>query len=181
MQFIHSPFVCPDSSNEATKFPGLPRPLSHTTTLLESNPFHFQIYVLIFVTFIAEDDVFTVYSEVINLAGKWREMCCALKLRPGDESEIDSKYRADPKPCLRSVITKWIQGAYNVEMYGPPTWKLLIDAVQHRAGGDNPALAERITKRHRKGNNVRQEYNVHFVMTFDRLVLVPCPVSLLKH
>ena len=116
--------------------------------------------------------MFMVYSEVIDLAGKWREICCALKLRPGDESAIDSKYRGDPTSCLRSVITKWIQGAYNVKRYGPPTWKLLIDAVHHRAGGHNPALAERIAKRHWKGNNVRQEYNLRFVMAFDCLVLV---------
>ncbi len=46
------------------------------------------------------------------------------------------------------VLCKWLQKAYKVDRYGEPTWKMLSEAAASRAGGDNPALAEEIAKRH---------------------------------
>ena len=40
---------------------------------------------------------------------------------------------------------------YNVEQFGEPTWKQLVEAVGHREGGANMALAREIARRHKAG------------------------------
>ena len=35
-----------------------------------------------------------------------------------------------------------------VEKFGRPTWKKVVEAVQDRVGGNNPALAENIAGKH---------------------------------
>ena len=96
----------------------------------------------------AEDDLFDVQDEVISLTGKWRSMCSALRLRAAEEDAIASKYQSNPNYCLRAVLTKWLQKGYNYKRHGPPTWRMLVKAVAHPAGGDNVALAEEIATNH---------------------------------
>ena len=97
---------------------------------------------------IAEDDTHNVYREVLDLAGKWQNMCLALGLhRLADE--IAAIYPGCPRDCLREVIVRWLRKVHNVECYGPPTWKTLVKAVADEAGGENPALAEQIANRHK--------------------------------
>ena len=47
------------------------------------------------------------------------------------------------------MVTDWLEKNYNVKKFGPPTWKSLVEAVGHRAGGANMALAEKIAKSHK--------------------------------
>ena len=92
--------------------------------------------------------MYDVYSEVIGLAGRWQNMCCALRLMPSVEDSIASKYQGNPENCLRAVLTKWLQKGYNYQKHGLPTWRMLVKAVAHPAGGNNVALAEEIARNH---------------------------------
>ena len=78
----------------------------------------------------------------------WRDMCFALGLRPAVVDTISATYCGNPKQCLREVIIRWLRKTYDVDRHGPPTWRTLVKAVIDPAGGDNPALAERISKKH---------------------------------
>ena len=64
-----------------------------------------------------------------------------------------------------------------VKKFGKPTWRKLVEAVEDKVGGDNPALAQTIAKEHpgTPGNHVYSslatyvgdELSVSFVhMTF---------------
>ena len=75
-------------------------------------------------------------------------MCFALRLIPSDESAINAMYPSNPSDCLRAVVTKWLQKAYDYHVHGPPTWRMLVEAVADPAGGDNVALAEEIARNH---------------------------------
>ena len=75
-------------------------------------------------------------------------MCLALRLRAAEEDAIASKYQGNPKDCLEAVLTKWLQKGYNFQKYGPPSWRMLVEATAHPAGGDNVALAEEIARKH---------------------------------
>ena len=99
---------------------------------------------------IAEDDTKDVVQEVLDLAGRWQDMCLALGLHRL-EGEIAARYPQNPKRCLREVIIRWLRKVHNVDRYGPPTWKTLVKAVAAEVGGENPALAEQIANKH-KGN-----------------------------
>ena len=42
----------------------------------------------------------------------------------------------------------WLRQSYNIEKYGPPTWRKLVEAVGSPTGGNNRALAKGIASRH---------------------------------
>ena len=66
-----------------------------------------------------------------------------LKLRPSTLELIRAE-SPDHATAMVEIILNWLRGSYNTEMFGPPTWKMLAEAV--RAGGNNRALAEKIVK-----------------------------------
>ena len=103
---------------------------------------------LLFVVYLAEDDTRGVYREVISLAGRWSGMCLALGLLPSDKEAIAAAHPGNPHDCLQMVVVKWLQKSYNFQRYGIPTWRMLVEAVDDPAGGNNSALAEAIAKKH---------------------------------
>ena len=103
----------------------------------------------LFVLFPGDDNLFEVYKEVITLAPRWSDICCALNLPILHEETIRNETKCDDcKRCLRMVLTKWLQKSYNYEKCGHPTWRMLVKAVDDSAGGNNTALAETIAKKH---------------------------------
>ena len=53
--------------------------------------------------------------------------------------------------AMEKVIMEWLRKNYDTSRYGPPTWKVLVQAVFNPAGGNNRAEAERIALRHKIG------------------------------
>ena len=96
----------------------------------------------------AEEDIYDVINEISSLAGRWRNMCLALRLLPSDETTIASSCRDNPDECLKAVLIKWLKKCYNTQKHGPPTWQKLVAAVANSTGGDNPALAKQISEKH---------------------------------
>ena len=90
-------------------------------------------------------------SELLPVTAHWKGIGIALRLNPDLLRAIEADCRDDPTACLTSVITMWLKGKHNVERFGLPTWRQLVEAVGHRAGGANKALAERIAKNHKAG------------------------------
>ena len=88
------------------------------------------------------------YREVVGLAGRWSSLCLALRLVPSDQSAIAAAHPGNPHDCLQTLVVKWLQKSYNYHKYGPPTWRILVEAVGDQAGGNNYALAETIAKKH---------------------------------
>ena len=97
----------------------------------------------------AEEDIYDVIEEISSQAGRWRNMCLALRLLPSDETTIASSCHDNPDECLRVVLIKWLKKCYNTQKHGPPTWQKLVAAVANSTGGDNPALAKTIAESHR--------------------------------
>ena len=97
---------------------------------------------------IAEDDAFNVYEEVLPLVGSWGRIALGLGLPPRMKSFIAKKHPNDPKDCLLAVVEEWLMGLHNVQRYGHPSWRGLVQAVAHPAGGANPALAHSVAAKH---------------------------------
>ena len=95
----------------------------------------------------------------MDVVHRWRGLGCALRLHPPVFNEIQHDNQCS-EDCLRAVLTKWLQQNYNTDRFGLPSWKLLVDAVAHRSGGNNPALARQIAANH-NGKSVYM-YNVYF-------------------
>ena len=96
------------------------------------------------------------YSEVVGLAGRWSNMCLALRLLHSDQSKIEAAHHGNPDKCLEAVIVKWLQKCYNYQRFGSPTWKMLVKAVGDPVEGNNNALAETIAKKHPGMNSAFQ-------------------------
>ena len=103
---------------------------------------------LICLGYSGEEDTYDVYSEVVGLAGRWSNMCLALRLLPSDRSKIEAANPGNPDECLKAAIVMWLQKCYNFQKFGSPTWRMVVKAVGDPAGGNNSALAETIAKKH---------------------------------
>ena len=95
-----------------------------------------------------EDDFFDVYEEVVSIEDCFYKLGVALRLRPSDLNDIHSSYHQSPGRALTEVLQLWLQGKYNVEKHGPPTWRRLVEAVNSRTVGNNSDLAKQIASNH---------------------------------
>ena len=93
------------------------------------------------------DDLFDVKSELIPVTTRWKHIGLALRLDPAQLSRIESDH-GTVDDCLTEVIHLWLKKAYNTERFGEPSWMLLASAVSHPAGGNDRALAEKITEKY---------------------------------
>ena len=69
-------------------------------------------------------------------------------------------------------MTEWLNQTYETDRFGLPSWKLLVDAVAHRRGGNNPALARQIATKH-NGMCVTLcilNFNVHILESFIQVL-----------
>ena len=81
------------------------------------------------------------------MAHKWKGLGLALRLRPPVLNKIEAD-RQDSESRLMQVLTEWLQQTYDTDRFGPPSWRQLVTAVAHTAGGNNRALAQQIAHRH---------------------------------
>ena len=92
--------------------------------------------------------------ELNPLAARWKSIGIALRLKPNELDTIQAGNNSDPTACLIQTVTKWLNRNYNVEKFGEPTWRWLVEAVSDPAGGANMALAREIARRHRAGGMI---------------------------
>ena len=98
--------------------------------------------------FLDIDDLFTISSELLPVAHKWKKIGLALRLSPDLLERIRQKNHTDVEDYLSDVLTEWLKKAYNAARFGNPSWKLLVEAVAHPAGGNDCALGEKIAKKY---------------------------------
>ena len=96
-----------------------------------------------------EDIFFQVFTSVSSLCANWHDLCLALGQPPSKLSAIRREQAGDTKACLREGLINWLQRNYNTELHGLPTWRKLVEAVDHPAGGSNHALALEIAEEHK--------------------------------
>ena len=87
-------------------------------------------------------------GEVNTIDDSWQKILIFLHLPSLMKSTIAAAHPTDPSACLRTVIVLWLQREYDVEQYGPPSWRALVEAVADPAGGNDIALADRIAEKY---------------------------------
>ena len=63
-------------------------------------------------------------------------------------ARIEKERPNDMKSCLSEMVTEWLNQSYNTQRFGLPSWKMLVEAVAHRNGGNNHALATIIANKY---------------------------------
>ena len=92
-----------------------------------------------------EEDHFDVLDEISTLESRYYQIGIGLRLKPKDVESIDKE---DPSRALSKVVKMWLKQQYNVQRHGPPTWRMLVKAVDSSAGGNDHTLAEKIASKH---------------------------------
>ena len=95
----------------------------------------------------ADDDLYDVLEEVIDLQGKWAKVLAGLRLPHRHQATIRTD-STDARSSLESVLVVWLSKNYNVEKRGPPSWRTLVKAVADPIGGADVALALKIANNH---------------------------------
>ena len=92
-------------------------------------------------------DLFSVCSELVGVAHKWKKVGLALRLDPNLLRRIEAK-KNDVEDNLSDVLEEWLKKSYDTESFGDPSWKLLVDAVAHPFGGEDRALPMEIAAKY---------------------------------
>ena len=87
-------------------------------------------------------------DELSSLSNCYYDIGLGLRLSISELESIESSYKDNPRRALTKVVTAWLQEHYDTEKFGPPTWKMLVKAVDSPAGGGDHTLAQKIASNH---------------------------------
>ncbi len=99
-------------------------------------------------TITGEDDLFDVIEELTPISSKWKSIGTGLRLKRGKLNEIGAAHPGNPSECLSDVVFSWLNKEYDWKRFGEPTWRRIVEVVEHSAAGGSPATALSIAKRH---------------------------------
>ena len=102
---------------------------------------------------IDEDDLADVMDEVLTIKSKYFALGRSLRLKNPNLQAIRTKYptESDFELALNDVLLLWLDKQYNVGRFGPPTWQMLVEAIDKESGGNNHELAKQIALNHPTG------------------------------
>ena len=102
---------------------------------------------------IDEDDLADVMDEVLTIKSKYFALGRTLRLKNANLQAIRTKYptESDFELALNDVLLLWLDKQYNIGRFGPPTWQMLVEAVDKESGGNNHELAKQIALKHPAG------------------------------
>ena len=106
------------------------------------------------------------------MAHQWKNIGLALRLRRPVLDMIHANY-SDVEGCLEHVLTEWLNKNYNIARFGEPSWQLLVAAVAHPVGGNNPALAHHIAIKYNGKCIMLNIYIIMYSCTFTLLCYLP--------
>ena len=109
---------------------------------------------------IEQDDHFDILTEMMPVASSWKAVGRGLRIEPGRLETINESNPGKPKECLSEMLTCWLNRNYNVERFGEPTWRAVVEVLAHPAAGDNCALALNTAKKH-PGNTAKKLVYMH--------------------
>ena len=93
------------------------------------------------------DDINDVMDELKNVLACYEGIGERLNIPNGTLQVIQQN--SSGVAAMRKVIVEWLSRNYPSSSLKPPTWKVLVDAVEHSLGGNNRAEAEEIASRHK--------------------------------
>ena len=74
------------------------------------------------------------------------QVCCLVSYNSRTSSSYS--HAADPETCLEESLTLWLRYSNLIDRAQPRTWRGIVYAVGHKIGGNDMALAEKISENH---------------------------------
>lgn len=94
---------------------------------------------------IDESNIKEVFAAVYILRSKYYRLGRSLGLHADDLDAIRLDNPHNAHDALNDVLLTWLRQEYNVNKFGSPSWKRLIEAVGDKTGGGNPKLAKSLS------------------------------------
>ena len=94
------------------------------------------------------NDLFEVKEAVLPTKSRYYSFGLALRIPPFELEAIQKSFPQDVDQALCEVLKLWLKNKYDVEKYGPPSWRVLVKAVDNPAGGNNSGLARKLVQQH---------------------------------
>ena len=102
-----------------------------------------------------EEDIRDIIDEVVQIKTRYKAFGMMLGLSCTELETIEmSMLPFNVGEALRQVILSWLRQKYNVKRFGLPTWRRVVEAIDHEAGGNNHALAKAIATCHPKSGKL---------------------------
>ena len=100
-----------------------------------------------------EDDLPDVLEEIHSIKHAYLPLGQWLRLSNDDLKAIHEAYSDESMSdqALKDVLLLWLNQKYKVERFGLPTWRMLVEAVDKKTGGNNHELAKEIASNHPTG------------------------------
>jgi hypothetical protein len=94
-----------------------------------------------------EEDLRDVLDELKDVTALCYQIGTRLGLKACDLDLIRA-HKFTYVEAMERIILYWLWRNYNVDKFGVPTWKALVEAVAHPGGGNHKGLADEIAQRH---------------------------------
>ena len=104
-----------------------------------------------------ENDCYAIVKELEQVAHKWHNLGLALGLSPSTLENIKmvKGQTADVYELLTNIILEWLKMNHDIDKFGKPTWRRIVEAVRAKSGGGNPALADTLARKY-SGKNIQR-------------------------
>ena len=94
-----------------------------------------------------KDDLADVREEVFSIKSAYYNLGLSLRLEDSDLKRIRENCSSE-EDALKDVLLLWLRKQYNTKRFGPPTWRMLVEAVDKESGGNDHELAKKIASKH---------------------------------
>ena len=98
-----------------------------------------------------ESDLFKIIEEIQPIESRYYNLGRALNLKIADLRKIRDEHSSE-SDSLEDVLLLWLNQKYDKKKHGPPTWRMLVEAVNSKSGGGNQELAKQIALNHPAGS-----------------------------
>ena len=91
-----------------------------------------------------------IIEEILPIESRYYYLGRSLYLKVADLRKIRDEHHT-VSDALEDVLLMWLNQQYDAKKHGPPTWRMLVEAVDKKGGGDNHELAKQIALNHPAG------------------------------
>ena len=84
----------------------------------------------------------------MEVLSSWKAIGVAFRLKASKLREIEEVNRGNLKDCLIDILTNWLNRNYNVDKFGEPSWRRVVEVIANPAAGDNTVHAKSIADAH---------------------------------
>jgi hypothetical protein len=96
-----------------------------------------------------EGDLSKIIEEIQPIESSYYNLAQSLNVNIADLRKIHDEPSSD-SDALKDVLLLWLNKKYDEKKHGPPTWRMLVEAV-NKSCGDNVELAKQIALNHPAG------------------------------